>query len=38
MLNYHKDHTTYRVQIFLTPQFNLLGDLEGFEAEEHKLG
>jgi len=37
MLNYHKDHSTYRVQIFLTPQFNLLGDLEGFEAEEHKL-
>ena len=37
MLNYHKDQTTYRVQIFLTPQFNLLGDLEGFEAEEHKL-
>jgi len=37
MLNYHKDHTTYRVQIDLSPQFNILGELEGFEAVEHKL-
>ena len=37
MLNYHKDQTTYRVQIDLSPQFNILGELEGFEAVEHKL-
>jgi PAS domain S-box-containing protein len=37
MLNYHKNQTTYRVQIDLSPQFNILGELEGFEAVEHKL-
>ena len=37
MVNYHKNQTTYRVQIDLSPRFNLLGELEGFEAEEHKL-
>jgi hypothetical protein len=37
MVNYHKNQTTYRVQIELAPQFNLLGELEGFEAVEHKL-
>lgn len=37
MVNYHKNQTTYRVQIDLAPQFNLLGELEGFEAVEHKL-
>lgn len=37
MLNYHKNQTTYRVQIDLAPQFNLVGELEGFEAVEHKL-
>jgi PAS domain S-box-containing protein len=37
MVNYHKNQTTYRVQIELTPQFNALGELEGFEAVERKL-
>jgi PAS domain S-box-containing protein len=37
MVNYHKNQTTYRVQIDLSPQFNILGELEGFEAVEHKL-
>ena len=37
MVNYHKNQTTYRVQIELAPQFNLLGELEGFEAVERKL-
>lgn len=37
MVNYHKNQTTYRVQIDLSPRFNLLGDLEGFEALERKL-
>ena len=37
MVNYHKNKTTYRVQIELTPQFNVLGELEGFEAVERKL-
>jgi hypothetical protein len=37
MVNYHKNQSTYRVQINLSPRFNDLGDLEGFEAEEHKL-
>ncbi len=38
MVNYHKDLTTYRVQIHLSPQFNFLGELEGFQAVERKLG
>ena len=37
MVNYHKNQTTYRVQIDLSPNFNVLGDLEGFEAVERKL-
>ncbi len=37
MVNYHKNQTTYRVQIELSPQFNLLGELDGFEALERKL-
>jgi len=37
MVNYHKDQTTYRVQIHLSPQFNFLGELEGFQAIERKL-
>lgn len=37
MVNYHKNQTTYRVQIDLSPRFNLLGELEGFEALERKL-
>lgn len=37
MVNYHKNKTTYRVQIDLSPRFNLLGELEGFEALERKL-
>jgi PAS domain S-box-containing protein len=37
MVNYHKNQTTYRVQIELAPQFNVLGELEGFEAVERKL-
>ena len=37
MVNYHKNQTTYRVQIELSPRFNLLGELEGFEALERKL-
>ena len=37
MVNYHKNQSTYRVQIELSPRFNLLGELEGFEALERKL-
>ena len=37
MVNYHKNQTTYRVHIELSPQFNLLGELDGFEALERKL-
>jgi len=37
MVNYHKDQTTYRVQIHLSPLFNFLGELEGFQAIERKL-
>jgi hypothetical protein len=37
MVNYHKNQSTYRVQIELSLRFNLLGELEGFEALERKL-
>lgn len=37
MVNYHKNQTTYRVRIDLSPRFNSLGELEGFEALERKL-
>lgn len=37
MVNYHKNKTTYRVQIELTPHFSFLGEIEGFEAVERKL-
>lgn len=37
MVNYHKNQTTYRVQIDLSPIFDEKGDLEGFEAVERKL-
>ena len=37
MVNYHKNQTTYRVQIDLSPRFNSEGELEGFEALERKL-
>ncbi|MFM8765114.1 MAG: PAS domain-containing protein [Spartobacteria bacterium] len=37
MVNYHKNQTTYRVQIDLSPRFNSFGELEGFEALERKL-
>lgn len=37
MVNYHKNKTTYRVQIDLSPVFNDEGCLEGFEAVEQKL-
>ena len=37
MVNYHKNQTTYRVQIDLSAHFNILGEIEGFEAVERKL-
>lgn len=37
MVNYHKNQSTYRVRINLSPRFNLNGELEGFEAIEQKL-
>ena len=37
MVNYHKNKSTYRVQIDLSPIFTEQGDLEGFEAVERKL-
>lgn len=37
MVNYHKNKSTYRVQIDLSPIFTDQGDLEGFEAVERKL-
>lgn len=37
MVNYHKNQSTYRVQIDLSPIFNDLGEIEGFEAVEWRL-
>lgn len=37
LVNYHKDHSAYRVRIHLRPLFSASGELTGYEAEEHKL-
>jgi PAS domain S-box-containing protein len=37
MVNYHKNQSTYRVQIDLSPIFNAVGEIEGFEAVEWRL-
>ena len=37
LVNYHKDHSAYRVRIHLRPLFSESGELTGYEAEERKL-
>ncbi len=37
MINYHKNQSTYRVQIEFSPFLNDLGEVEGFEALEWRL-
>lgn len=37
LVNYHKDHSAYRVRIDMRPVFSESGKLTGYEAEERKL-
>ena len=37
LVNYHKDHSAYRVRIDMRPVFSENGKLTGYEAEERKL-